>query len=130
MILAARSSCADWDDATSSQKVPMSLMPSMMITSWTPGCASTTRSKRGSAVGGLLHLQDALPHRGGIPQAVQQELGMAFHDHEQVVEIVRHASGQFAHGLHLLRLTQLVGEAVALGIGVTRFTRIIRIWPT
>ena len=39
----------------------------------------------------------------------------ALHDGEDVVEIMRHAGGELAERLHLLRLAQLRFEAQALG---------------
>ena len=40
---------------------------------------------------------------------------MALHHHQQVVEVVRDAAGEFADGLQLLRLAQLVRELFAIG---------------
>ncbi len=71
--------------------------------------------ERSGAVGCLFHLLDAEPQRRRIRHAVEQELRVAFDDHQQIVEVVRHASGELADGLHLLRLAQLIGEALAFG---------------
>jgi hypothetical protein len=50
--------------------------------------------------------------RGGQRLRVQrrqgQQRGMAEDDREDVVEIMRHAAGQLADGLHFLRLAQLL----------------------
>ena len=44
-----------------------------------------------------------------------QQLGVADDGGEEVVEVVRHAAGEPAHRLHLLRLTQLLLEGLPLG---------------
>ena len=41
--------------------------------------------------------------------------GVAVDHREQIVEVVRDAAGEKAHGLHLLRLTQLRLESPAIG---------------
>ena len=69
----------------------------------------------GGPVGGFFHLLDAEAQRRGIRHAFQKQLGVALYHHQQIVEIVRHAPGEFADGLHLLRLAQLIGQALALG---------------
>ena len=40
---------------------------------------------------------------------------MALYNHKQIVEVMSYASRELADGLHLLRLAQLVREALALG---------------
>ena len=43
-------------------------------------------------------------------QPVGKMLGVAENDGQEIVEIVRHAAGELAHGLHLLGLAELVAE--------------------
>jgi hypothetical protein len=43
-------------------------------------------------------------------QPVGKMLGVAENDGQEVVEIVRHAAGELAHGFHLLGLAELVAE--------------------
>ena len=45
----------------------------------------------------------------------EQELRLGRDDREQVVEIVRHAAGEAADRLHLLRLAELCLELALLG---------------
>ena len=47
--------------------------------------------------------------------ALFQELQIADDDGEQIVEIVGDAAGELAHGLHLLRLAELLLHLPALG---------------
>ena len=43
-----------------------------------------------------------------------QQIEIGDHRHQQIVEIVGHAAGDLADGLHLLRLAQLLLGALAL----------------
>ena len=47
------------------------------------------------------------------PQVAQQEAGVALDRGEQIVEVVRHAAGEAAEHLHLLRLSQLALQPLA-----------------
>ena len=49
-----------------------------------------------------------------VGQLLGQHLGVADHDGEQVVEIVRHAAGELAHRFHLLSLAQALLQGRAL----------------
>ena len=44
-------------------------------------------------------------------ERVQHELGVGTDDHQKVIEIVGHASGQPPDGIHFLRLLQLIFHA-------------------
>ena len=66
---------------------------------WAARPISCRSSRRGSTRGG----------------AGQQQLGAAQDGREQVVEIVRDAAGELADRLHLLRLPELVLEALPVG---------------
>ena len=52
---------------------------------------------------------------GRAGQTMREHLGVAFHHHQQVVEIVGDATGELSDCLHFLRLTQLVGRVLAVG---------------
>ena len=74
----------------------------------------------GGALGGLLNLFDVLQRGilaigGATRQAVEKHFSVALHHHQQIIEIVRDAAGEFADGLHFLRLAQLVDELFAVG---------------
>ena len=45
----------------------------------------------------------------------QGERRIALDDHEEIVEIVRHAAGELADGVHFLRLAKLLLEQALLG---------------
>ncbi len=49
------------------------------------------------------------------PEAQQQQIAEADHGGEQIVEVMRHAAGELAHRLHLLRLGELRLQALLLG---------------
>ena len=66
-------------------------------------CAARLISRRSSRRGSS---RLDLPH---------QQLGVADDGGEEVVEVVRDAAGELADRLHLLRLTQLLLEALPLG---------------
>jgi hypothetical protein len=51
---------------------------------------------------------EVFPSLGVAAHALLQQLQIAHDDGEQVVEIVRDAAGELAHGLHLLRLAELL----------------------
>ena len=51
-------------------------------------------------------------------ETVEGELAVAADRGQQVVEVVRHAAGELADGLHLLCLAQLVLEAQASFLGL------------
>ena len=53
--------------------------------------------------------------RGSSGQALAQQIEIAHHRHQQIVEIVRDAAGELADGLHLLRLPQLLLRLFAGG---------------
>ncbi len=47
--------------------------------------------------------------------AHEQEFGVSYDDREQVVEVMRHAARELAHGLHLLRLREFGLERLLFG---------------
>ena len=47
-------------------------------------------------------------------QRIEHEFGIGADDHEQIVEVVRHASGELTDGLHLLCLAELGFDTAAL----------------
>ena len=53
------------------------------------------------------------------PRRLSGELAVAADRGQQVVEVVRHAAGELADGLHLLRLPQLALEADPLLLGLS-----------
>ena len=59
-------------------------------------------------VGGLLQVGAGL-------EGQTQRLGVADHDRQQIVEVVREAAGELADRLHLLRLRQLLFGPLAAG---------------
>jgi len=69
----------------------------------------------GGAIGGLLNGFDLGMERVGRGELVEENLGVAADDHEQIVEVVSDASGQTANGFHFLRLTELIFKDAALG---------------
>ena len=69
----------------------------------------------GGAVGVLLDLHDVGEGRIARPEAQQQQIAEPDHRRQQIVEVVRHAAGELAHRLHLLRLGELRLEALLLG---------------
>src|SRR5205823_9201639 len=52
----------------------------------------------------------------GVPrrQVAQQQLRVAEDGRQQVVEVMRNAAGELAHGLHLLRLAELLLEVALI----------------
>ena len=69
----------------------------------------------GGAVGVLLDLHDVGEGRVARPEAQQQKIAKADHRGEQIVEIMRHAAGELADRLHLLRLGELRLDLLLLG---------------
>ena len=67
------------------------------------------------AIGVLLDLHDVLEGRIGRPVVGQQQVGIADDGGQHVVEIVRHAAGELADGLHLLRLREALLQRALLG---------------
>ena len=77
-------------------------------------CEQLLRQRR-SAAAGLPDLLGAFAPRVAFGQLGEQQLAVARDGRQQVVEIVRDAAGQPAHGLHLLRLQELLLEPTAFG---------------
>ena len=69
----------------------------------------------GRAVAQLADLGQITVDLGALLHLIEGERGVAFDAGEQVIEVVRHAAGQLADGLQLLRLAQLLFEQLALG---------------
>ena len=68
----------------------------------------------GGALGGALDLGQLVGARPGADPPAG-DLAVAADHGQQVVEVVRHAAGELADGLHLLRLPELVLQHAALG---------------
>jgi hypothetical protein len=60
-------------------------------------------------------LGDILPPRIVRLEASRDEIGEPANRREKIVEVVRHAAGELADRVHLLRLANLLLEAAALG---------------
>ncbi len=58
--------------------------------------------------GGMPRSRDQLPDPAAIRRAVVDQLEVGRNHREQVVEVVRHAAGKLADGLHLLALVELL----------------------
>ena len=75
------------------------------------GLAATEREQllgqRGSAPRRRQNLVQIAALGVVLEQVLTQQLGVALDDHEQVVEVVRHAACQSPDGFHLLRLAEL-----------------------
>jgi len=65
--------------------------------------------------GGLEDFRDAFLRRRIVGQVFLQQITVAEHGGEDVVEIMRDAAGERADGLHFLRLPKLVFEGAAFG---------------
>ena len=76
----------------------------------------------GGPVGVLLDLHDVLERRIRRPVVHQQQVRIAEDALQHVVEVMRHAAGQLADGLHLLRLGELRLQRPLLG-GLERIDR-------
>ena len=68
-----------------------------------------------TAAGRVEHLGQLRGDRVSRRELSRGELAEAEDDGEQVVEVVRHAPGEQADGLHLLRLAQLLFEPLPRG---------------
>jgi len=66
------------------------------------------------ALGGPAHLLDLIPGRRARRLHALYKADIPENDLEQIVEVVGHAARELAHGIHLLRLPQLVLQASAL----------------
>ena len=71
--------------------------------------------QRGGAVGVLLDVHDVREGRVGRTMVGQQQVGRHDDGGQHVVEVVRDAAGELAHGLHLLALRHLDLERLLLG---------------
>jgi hypothetical protein len=71
--------------------------------------------QRRGAVGVLADLHKVAIFRIALVMAQQQQVAMAGDGRQQVVEIMRHPAGKFAHRLHLLALHELLFEAFEFG---------------
>ena len=68
-------------------------------------------SQHGGTIGGLFDLGEPLAQilvAGGV----QNDFDLAVDDGQQIIEIVRHSSGELSYGLHFLRLDELVFEVL------------------
>ncbi len=63
----------------------------------------------------LMDLVDLLERGIARLMAHQQEFAIADDDGEQIVEVVRHAAGELAHRLHLLRLGEFGFQRLLFG---------------
>ena len=71
--------------------------------------------ERGGAIGGLLNGFGLGVQRVAGGELVEENLGVAADDHEQIVEVVSDAAGEAADGFHFLGLAELVFEDAAFG---------------
>ncbi len=71
--------------------------------------------KRGGAFGGAGDFLSGTAKFGVGRHALEQEFRVAGDHHQQVIEVVRDASGETADGFHFLRLAELLLEGAALG---------------
>ena len=71
--------------------------------------------QRGAAFGALDGAVDQPLQARIVRQALAQQIEIAHHGHQQIVEIVRDAAGELADGLHLLGLAQLLLRLLASG---------------
>ena len=58
-----------------------------------------------------------------VRQALAQQIEIAHHGHQQIVEVMRDAAGELADGLHLLGLAQLLLRLFAGGHGLDQIGR-------
>ena len=72
-----------------------------------PGEGEQALGQRGAALGRLDGARDQAGDGGLVRQPLAEQVEVGQHRHQQVVEVVRHAAGELAHRLHLLRLEQL-----------------------
>ena len=84
------------------------------LTSTRCGCSGCRRAKASSRrvrsaprIEAAERLPTSSRSSGAIALLSSQQIEIADDDAEQIVEIMRHAAGQIADGLHLLRLAQL-----------------------
>ena len=80
-----------------------------------PGKRQQPLRQGGAALSALGGAVDQAFGRGIVRQALAQQLEIAEHRGQQVVEVVRHAAGELADRFQLLQLAQLVLGAGALG---------------
>ena len=78
-------------------------------------CDSNWRVSAGRALAGLHDLLHRRVVRVRLGDGIQQNLAIAVDDGQQVIEIVRDASGQHAHRFHFGGLPELFFEPIALG---------------
>ena len=71
--------------------------------------------QRGAALGALQRAVDQPVQPRIVGHALAQQIEIAHHRHQQIVEIVRDAAGELADRLHLLRLPQLLLGLFARG---------------
>src|SRR5690606_35625266 len=64
-------------------------------------------SQPGGPCRGVPDLLGILPQRIGLPQAIEEELCVPLYRSEDIVEIMRHRTGQTPYRLHLLRVSEL-----------------------
>ena len=71
--------------------------------------------QRRAALGALQRAVDQPVQPRIVGDALAQQIEIAHHRHQQIVEVVRDAAGELADGLHLLRLPQLLLRLFARG---------------
>ncbi len=72
-------------------------------------------SQRRGTIGGLADLLDIAPLGIVGPEVLQQQIAVARDHREQIIEVVRDPARQSPHGLHLLRLQELLLEPPLVG---------------
>ena len=74
-----------------------------------------TLGQRRAALGALHGAVDQPMQPRIVRHALAQQIEIAHHGHQQIVEVMRDAAGELADGLHLLRLAQLLLRLLAGG---------------
>ena len=77
---------------------------------WRREKASSWRVEAGSSFGGLSDLLELDPELAPLGTDAQPQVRVAEDRSEQIVEIVRNATGELSHGLYFLRMVELLLE--------------------
>jgi hypothetical protein len=88
---------------------------------WPPtGIIEHQLTEIGRAVGRALDGTERVPRRLTVAKPRDGELGVRHHPHQQVVEVVRDATGQHAQALELLRVKHARFQLQPLALGVSQ----------
>src|SRR5207253_6191030 len=72
-------------------------------------------SEGGRALGCLLDGRDFRVHGIVTTCVLEENFGITADHHQKIVEIMSHTAGESSHGLHFLRLTELIFQHAAFG---------------